>query len=693
MPKKVTKKEEEKAIRIGDDMQDLVDSMNTKYGQGTIVGGHTVGEDIETVSTGSLTLDVATGVGGNPVGRLIEIFGLESCGKSTLCLHFIKEFQKAGKKCAIQDNEHSFDRKYATAIGVNVDDLIFAQSGYMEQAYNVIYDLVDSGQFGLIVIDSHTAMRPKRTVEGEIGDALMGVMSKINSEALRKIHPILRPKGCSIIAVAQLRADIGCFEWGSKVLLSNGKTEPIGKIVNSEKEYEVMCYDIENDKFVPKKVTNRFNNGKTESFLKITTHKPYGNGRSVLKCTPNHKILLEDGYKEANELKVGDSVVQIVPCKLLSDIQKEVVIGSLLGDGGISFSHNRGNGILRITHCKEQNKYLLWKSSFFKDKLLYKHSHGGKSFQSFPSIELRSIYKEWYGEGTKKNRIPNNIKLTPLIAAIWYMDDGNLNDADKLSIELSTHCFNHKSQEFLVKLLRKIGVEAKIRKRKDKLEKEVEMITIGRKDTEKFFEYCHIFIHPSMKYKVPEKFHSNIGSCINLLSTEKEREDNISWSSPVLKIEKNTEWHSHTKYDIETEDLHNFIVDGVVVHNSYGDPLKPTGGYAYKFYSDMRYKVTKKVNIEKGLNSTVVEVVKNKCSSPFRKGEFSILWGKGIDRDGEIISLAAELGIFKLAGGGWYTIPDGTKIQGDEKMKEFLNDNPEFKNEVEQKVIEIVKAQ
>lgn len=188
-----------------------VEELNKKYGEGTLIAGNEIADDVEVVSSGSVTLDIATTIGGLPVGKLIEIFGPESSGKSTITLHIIAEFQKSGKKCVLVDAEQSFDKKYATTLGVKVDDLIYVQPRCGEDGYNIVEGLVRTKEVGLIVIDSHTALVPKKIVDGEVGDSTMALQARLNSTALLKIHPLLKESNCTIVSIAQLRTNIGAY--------------------------------------------------------------------------------------------------------------------------------------------------------------------------------------------------------------------------------------------------------------------------------------------------------------------------------------------------------------------------------------------------------------------------------------------------------------------------------------------------
>lgn len=192
-------------------LEEQLKELSKKYGSGTVINGKDIVEELEVVSSGSLTLNIASSIGGIPMGKLIELFGPESSGKSTLTLHIIAEFQKKNKKCVLCDSEQSFDRKYASSIGVNVDDLIIIQPECMEDGYNMIEAIIATGNVGLVVIDSHTSMMPKAVVDGEVGSATIGLSARINSVALGKIKPILKPNNCTLLAISQQRTNIGGY--------------------------------------------------------------------------------------------------------------------------------------------------------------------------------------------------------------------------------------------------------------------------------------------------------------------------------------------------------------------------------------------------------------------------------------------------------------------------------------------------
>lgn len=204
-------KTSKKASEPGNDLEKLLETLNSKYGKGTLITGKQLAESVETIPTGSFGLDLATNINGLPVGKLVEVFGPESSGKSTLALHLIAEFQKAGKKAMLVDSEYSFDKTYAKSIGVDTEELLYSQPECLEDAYNIMETVIKSKQVGLIIFDSHTSSQPKKIVDGEVGDATMALQARINSTALAKLHPLLNSCGTTLVGISQLRQNIGGY--------------------------------------------------------------------------------------------------------------------------------------------------------------------------------------------------------------------------------------------------------------------------------------------------------------------------------------------------------------------------------------------------------------------------------------------------------------------------------------------------
>jgi recombination protein RecA len=212
-----------------------MDRMDKAYGKGTVMKmGDAPVIEVDSIPTGSLTLDVALGVGGYPTGRVVEIYGPESSGKTTLTLHAIAECQRKGGIAAFIDAEHAFDRFYAEKLGVNTDELIVSQPDNGEQALEIADNLVRSGAIDILIIDSVAALTPKAEIEGEMGDARVGLQARLMSQALRKLTGTISKTNCTCIFINQLREKIG-------VMFGNPETTTGG---NALKFYSSVRLDI-----------------------------------------------------------------------------------------------------------------------------------------------------------------------------------------------------------------------------------------------------------------------------------------------------------------------------------------------------------------------------------------------------------------------------------------------------------------
>ncbi|MEK9830922.1 MAG: recombinase RecA, partial [Schleiferiaceae bacterium] len=212
-----------------------MDKLDKTYGKGAVMRmGDDAVEEVEVIPSGSLGLDVALGIGGYPRGRVIEIYGPESSGKTTLTLHAIAEAQKAGGIAAFIDAEHAFDRFYAEKLGVNTEDLIISQPDNGEQALEIADNLIRSGAIDLIVIDSVAALTPKAEIEGDMGDSKVGLHARLMSQALRKLTGTIAKTNCTCIFINQLREKIG-------VMFGNPETTTGG---NALKFYASVRLDI-----------------------------------------------------------------------------------------------------------------------------------------------------------------------------------------------------------------------------------------------------------------------------------------------------------------------------------------------------------------------------------------------------------------------------------------------------------------
>ena len=216
-------------------LQLTLDKLDKAYGKGTVMKmGDKAVEEVEVIPSGSLGLDLALGVNGYPRGRVIEIYGPESSGKTTLTLHAIAEAQKAGGIAAFIDAEHAFDRNYAEKLGVDIENLIISQPDNGEQALEIAENLIRSGAIDIVVIDSVAALTPKSEIEGEMGDSKMGLHARLMSQALRKLTGTISKTHCTVFFINQLREKIG-------VMFGNPETTTGG---NALKFYASVRLDI-----------------------------------------------------------------------------------------------------------------------------------------------------------------------------------------------------------------------------------------------------------------------------------------------------------------------------------------------------------------------------------------------------------------------------------------------------------------
>ena len=228
----MSEKEKNEKLKV---LELTIGKLEKSYGKGILMKlGDKVDDDVLSIPTGSVSLDLALGVGGYPRGRVIEIFGPESSGKTTLTIHAIAEVQKQGGVAAFIDAEHAFDSSYAAALGVDLDNLYISQPDNGEQALEIADHLISSGALDLVIIDSVAALTPKSEIEGEMGDSKMGLHARLMSQALRKLTATIHKTNCTVIFINQIRMKIG-------VMFGNPETTTGG---NALKFYSSVRLDI-----------------------------------------------------------------------------------------------------------------------------------------------------------------------------------------------------------------------------------------------------------------------------------------------------------------------------------------------------------------------------------------------------------------------------------------------------------------
>jgi len=621
---------------------------------------------------------------------------------TTVALHAVANAQRAGGIAAFIDAEHALDPDYAKALGVDTDGLLVSQPDTGEQALEIADMLIRSGAIDIIVIDSVAALVPRAEIEGEMGDSHVGLQARLMSQALRKLTGALNNTGTTMIFINQLREKIGvlfgCLTYDTKISLADGTKRRIGDIVENRAAVDVLSYDPDLNAVVPKRVVKWFDNGPTRDFVKLSVRTgATGSGHpgtTSLELTSNHLVRTPGGWREAGELIPGDRVMAPQQV-LLSDQQWQVVLGGLMGDGNLSqpVAHDGCSARFRMGHGAKQTDYVDWKASLLGNVKQCRsvRSNGSVHVDLTPLAELAELREVVYwGDG--KNITWEYLKaLTPLALAIWYQDDGSFSLRSKgLQIrtlggsgrsEICVEAMTPDSRQRLRDHLRDaFGLEAKLSLRGAR---QIAVLTFTTAATAKLHELVAPYVHPNMQYKLLPAFQGLFDVTpefkepeIGLLPARVTATRAVRYDNPV------------SRYDLEVEGSHNYVADGVMVHNS---PETTSGGKALKFYASVRLDVRRIETLKDGSdavgNRTRVKVVKNKVSPPFKQAEFDIIYGLGISREGGLIDMGVEQGFVRKAG-AWYTYEGDQLGQGKENARTFLKDNPDLADEIEKKIKE-----
>ncbi len=665
-----------------------------QFGKGAIMRmGENAHMQVESISTGALSLDIALGIGGLPRGRVVEIFGPESSGKSTLAMHVVAEAQRNGGICAYVDAEHAMDPVYARAIGVNIDDLLISQPDTGEQALEIADMLIRSGALDVVVIDSVAALTPRAEIEGEMGDSHVGLQARLMSQALRKLTATLNKSNTIAIFINQLREKIGvmfgCFSYDTRVALADGTYEEIGRIVEQELPVEVLSYDPATGEVVARRVVGWFDNGPTDQFLSVTVAEPEGDGRSQFCCTANHQVLTPGGWREAGELVAGDRVLHRVSLRL-SELQWQVILGSLMGDGALVPTDDGLAASYHFARETERTEHANWKAALFYEPggSFGTDPTGACRYELPPLPELAELARALRVGGHRVLSEDYLKALTPLSLAVWYADSGSFEAgagepregaAATARIEIPLGDLHESSCRRLVEHLRDTwGIDGDL-VRSSAARGPAVVLAGGA--VARFQELVAPFVHPSMAHLLPEPLRGRF----EVVPSFAEARDELM-PVPVVEVRAEVPAGSRHRFDIEVEGSHNYLADGVVVHNS---PETTPGGRALKFYSSVRLDIRRIESIKDGAevtgNRTRVKVVKNKCAPPFRQAEFDIMYGRGISREGSLLDIAVELGIVKKSG-AWYTYEGEQLGQGRENAKTFLAENLEVLVEIDHAV-------
>jgi recombination protein RecA len=641
------------------------------------------------VSTGSLSLDLALGTGGLPRGRIVEIYGPESSGKTTLVYHVIAEAQRRGGIAAFIDAEHAMDPAYAKRIGVNIDDLLVSQPDTGEQALEIAELLIRSGALDIVAIDSVAALVPKAEIEGEMGDSHVGLQARLMSQALRKLAGTLNRTDTICIFTNQLREKIGvmfgCLPRQTRILLADGSTEPIGKIVNQRLPVEVMSMDPETGKIAPRRVVDYYRNGLTDEWVQFELAG--GKGRHQFKCTANHVIFTPQGERRAGDIREGDEMLIAVKNYRLSSDQEQLVLGGILGDGALRrISSHTVN--FRVGHGLAQEQYLGWKHEMLAPFARAISPTGrGIGFDTIPMHQLSWLHDSVYRNNGGKCSVTEELvaALDARAIAIWYADDGTFSG--------NYERWGHGKAEICAKALGRVDREL--------LAKRCEQLGMGRptvtargllfsgERTRLLHEQIAPFMHPSMAYKLhPElrgrfEWHPDDGDA-HLNGTRLASRTSLR-AAPmrvVKKIVKPSTESNRVRYDLQVEGSHTYIAGGVVVHNS---PETTPGGRALKFYASVRLDIRRIETLKEGVeaigNRVRVKVAKNKVAPPFKQAEFDIIYGSGISWEGTVLDTALERKIVQKSG-SYFSFGDERLGQGRQNATAFLREHPDLTQQI-----------
>jgi RecA/RadA recombinase len=386
-----------------------------QFGKGAIMRmGDAPVSDVAAISTGSIGLDLALGVGGLPRGRIVEIYGPESSGKTTLLYHVIAQAQKAGGMAAFIDAEHAMDPAYAARIGVKTDELLVSQPDHGEQALEIADLLVRSGALDVVAIDSVAALVPKAEIEGEIGDTHVGLQARLMSQALRKLAGTLNRAGTTCVFTNQLREKIGvmfgCFHGDQSVVLANGSRRSIGEIVEGRLPVEVLSYDPESGRIEPRPVINWFDNGEADEFLRIRVTGGADGFREIV-CTPNHTIFTPYGEMSAGDLNPGSEV--LAATLAAGGVRQRMAMAS--GGGGTALAEPPALAgrayvlkVERLTNLSSMRRYDLeieGNHTYLVDEVVVHNSPevtpGGRALKFYASVRLDIRRIETLKEGTE----------------------------------------------------------------------------------------------------------------------------------------------------------------------------------------------------------------------------------------------------------------------------------------------------
>ncbi len=695
--------DQEKAAKARDAaLQGALSQIEREFGKGSVMRMGDPGAQVRVnaIPTGALSLDIALGIGGVPRGRIVEVFGPEASGKTTLIYHVLAEAQKLGGVCAFIDAEHAMDPLYAQAIGVDIDELLVSQPDYGEQALEIADMLVRSGAVDVVAIDSVAALTPRSELEGQMGDQSVGLQARMMSQAMRKLAGNLNRTQTLCILTNQIREKVGvmfgCMHYNTRVVLADGSTEKIGKIVNQRRPVEVMSMDPDTGRISPRKVVDWYDNGETDEWLQFEVEAGGGSGLRKFACTPNHMIFTPSGERPAADIEEGDEVLVATKRYALSDDQMKLIMGSLLGDGSLRYA-SQHNVAFRVGHGERQREYCEWKRDMLEP---FAHRIGrtgnGIGFDTIPMRQLRVLHDAVYA--TDGGRTVSDDLIAELDAraiAAWYCDDGTFGGSYKQwghgKPSICAVALSREDRERLAARCEELGMG------RPTVTDRGHLMWSGER-AERFHEQIAPYVHPSLDYKLHPEFRGRFAwhpaSDGPDLRGDLDARTSLApvagrvvrrYRKPPPRPGNERPCQRH-RYDLQIEGDHTYLVDHVVVHNS---PETQPGGRALKFYASQRLDIRRIETLKDGTeavgNRVRVKVVKNKVAAPFKQAEFDIEFGRGISTSGCLIDLGIEHNVIGKSG-SFFSYGDERLGQGRANAKTYLEEHADMAKEIEAKI-------
>jgi RecA/RadA recombinase len=735
----VKQSEKEKAVEVA------VEAIHKQFGAASIIslGDDAAIEKVEVIPTGSVGLDVATGVGGYPRGRIVELSGPESGGKTTMALHAVAEAQKLGGIAAYVDAEHSLDVRYAAAIGVNVDKLWLSQPDYGEQALEIVEALARSAGVDVIVVDSVAALTPKSEIEGEMGDATMGVQARLMSQAMRKLTAVLHRTGTLLIFINQLRC-IAENEWiftergltranfadakkDKLIVGGKGTLTPIGASAFS-RQPGVRVVDDAGHSCVA---------GFKHPFLRMRE-----DGRP--EWVPVAELAPGDWVAVAREVELADvrfdaapeidaptprenpvSLPKVLDENFCAFLGMWFSDGSLIPDGNTS-------GWVGFTEVSEERRSLVVDLGL---RLGLEPVSFGSCGVRFGSRVFRLLVSLNCQRGGANKTVPACITGRQQ----WRAFLRGMFDSHPVSHGFMLTVENYEAARQIQLALLGFGIQSRARPNRydttyiyvsgrDALRylstigflEETKALRVacavgepdesgrGKNDV---IPYPSSFIQQARESacwkNLPEDVRARVASVLcaglnlavrdyRLVADVCQQEDLVShysWRRVIqLDFVRSPEI---PMLDFDVPNTESFIAGGFITHNTkigvmFGNPETTTGGNALKFYASMRLDVRRLGSATKEgevvvASHTRVKVIKNKVAAPFREAEFDIRYGVGIDSVGEILDAAVAASIIEKSG-SWFSYGGERIGQGREAAATRLRGSPKELAEVKEQV-------